>query len=120
MKAIRIRDYGNFSALHHEDVPLPRIAEDEVLVRVVASSINPVDSKIREGSRSRMDTLGGETQERSWSVLRPDGLLVSIAQPPSEERAKALGKRGAFVFTSQADPSSRSSRPLSKAASLGP
>jgi NADPH:quinone reductase-like Zn-dependent oxidoreductase len=261
MKAIRIHDYGNSGALRYEDVPLPRIADDDVLVRVVASSINPIDWKIRQGhlkgmlpfllpltlgwdlagvveavgsavkdfkpgdsvysrpdiardgtfaeyiavrerelspkprgisyidaaslplagitawqtlvevgrlsagqsvlihaasggvgslavqiAKSRgarviattsaknrdfvaalgadeivdyktsrfedaargvdlvLDTLGGETQERSWAVLRPDGLLVSIAQPPSEEKAKALGKRGAFVFIQPSRP----------------
>jgi NADPH:quinone reductase-like Zn-dependent oxidoreductase len=33
-----------------------------------------------------VDTVGGETWERSWSVLRPNGVLVSIAVPrPSPE-----------------------------------
>ena len=44
------------------------------------------------------DTLGGEVQEASWSVLKPGGLLVSIVSPPPEDRAKALGMRSAFVF----------------------
>src|SRR5467141_1071989 len=44
-----------------------------------------------------LDTLGGETQERSWSVLKKGGVLVSLVQPPSEEKAKALGVRAAFV-----------------------
>lgn len=44
------------------------------------------------------DTLGGEVQEASWSVLKPGGILVSITNPPSEDRAKALGKRCAFIF----------------------
>lgn len=44
------------------------------------------------------DTLGGEVQESSWSVLKPGGILVSIIAPPSDEKAKALGVRGAFVF----------------------
>lgn len=44
------------------------------------------------------DTLGGEVQESSWSVLKPDGILVSIVSPPSSEKAKALGARSAFVF----------------------
>jgi len=44
------------------------------------------------------DTLGGEVQEASWSVLKPGGILVSIVSPPSVERAKALGLRSAFVF----------------------
>lgn len=28
------------------------------------------------------DTVGGDTQDRSWQVLRPGGLLVSIVSPP--------------------------------------
>jgi NADPH:quinone reductase-like Zn-dependent oxidoreductase len=44
-----------------------------------------------------LDTLGGETQERSWSVLKKGGNLVSLVQPPSEEKAKELGVRAAFV-----------------------
>src|SRR6267143_5106166 len=44
-----------------------------------------------------LDTIGGETQERSWSVLKKDGVLVSLVQPPSEEKAKELGVRATFV-----------------------
>src|SRR6266446_6355991 len=44
-----------------------------------------------------LDTLGGETQERSWSVLKKGGNLVSLVQPPSEEKAKELGVRAVFV-----------------------
>lgn len=43
------------------------------------------------------DTVGGETQERSWSTLKPGGMLVSVVQPPSNERAEALGMRAAIV-----------------------
>src|SRR5712672_1247654 len=44
-----------------------------------------------------LDTIGGETQERSWSVLKKGGVLVSLVQPPSEEKAKELGVRATFV-----------------------
>ena len=44
------------------------------------------------------DTLGGDIQEASWSVLKQGGILVSIVNPPSEEKAKAQGVRSAFVF----------------------
>src|SRR6266403_2075100 len=44
-----------------------------------------------------LDTIGGETQERSWSVLKKGGNLVSLVQPPSEEKAKELGVRTAFM-----------------------
>jgi NADPH:quinone reductase-like Zn-dependent oxidoreductase len=44
-----------------------------------------------------LDTIGGETQERSWSVLKKGGNLVSLVQPPSEEKAKELGVRAALL-----------------------
>ena len=46
-----------------------------------------------------LDTIGGQTQEDSWAVLKPGGILVATAIPPSPERAKAAGVRGAFIFT---------------------
>jgi len=255
MKAVRIHDYGNASVLAYEDAPMPAITPNEVLIRVVAASVNPVDWKIREGYLKQMiahslpltlgwdvsgvveavgedvsrfkvgdavfsrpdlkrngtyaeyvairedeiahkpktlshveaaclplagitaweslftsaqlavgqkvlihagsggvgslaiqlaksrgayviattsgknralveslgadevidyqtqqfteavsdldvvfDTLGGEIQEASWSVLKPDGILVSVVSPPPEETTKALRVRGAFVF----------------------
>ena len=46
-----------------------------------------------------LDTMGGDTQARSWKVLKRGGILVSIASPPSAETAAAQGVRQAFVFT---------------------
>ncbi|MEY2530408.1 MAG: hypothetical protein QOI96_493 [Verrucomicrobiota bacterium] len=44
-----------------------------------------------------LDTIGGETQERSWSVLKKGGVLLSLVQPPSEEKTEELGVLAAFV-----------------------
>ncbi len=43
-----------------------------------------------------LDTLGGETQERSFKALKKGGILVSIVQPPSEELAAKYGVRALF------------------------
>jgi NADPH:quinone reductase-like Zn-dependent oxidoreductase len=40
-----------------------------------------------------------DTQERSWGVLKPDGILVSTVQPPSQDMAAAHGVRQAFIAT---------------------
>ena len=45
------------------------------------------------------DLVGGQTQARSWSVLGPGGLLVSLTQPPDEVKARETGAAGRFVFT---------------------
>lgn len=50
MKAAVINRYGNADSLRIKDVPRPTPADGEVLVRVRATSVNPVDWKIRQGS----------------------------------------------------------------------
>jgi NADPH:quinone reductase-like Zn-dependent oxidoreductase len=49
MKAVRLHDYGGPEVLRYEDAPKPEPGAGEVLVRVHAAGINPVDWKIRQG-----------------------------------------------------------------------
>jgi NADPH:quinone reductase-like Zn-dependent oxidoreductase len=50
MKAVQIHAYGASDVLKVEDVPVPQPAAGEVLVKIHAASINPIDYKIREGT----------------------------------------------------------------------
>jgi len=43
-----------------------------------------------------LDTVGGDTQERSFKALKKAGILVSIVQPPSQELAAKYGVRALF------------------------
>ncbi|WP_347549976.1 NADP-dependent oxidoreductase [Pseudalkalibacillus hwajinpoensis] len=45
-----------------------------------------------------LDTLGGEIEEKSFSVLRGGGRLVSIVGMPDEEKAKEKGVRSGHVW----------------------
>ena len=45
-----------------------------------------------------LDTVGGETQERSWGVLRRGGILISIVSPVADEKTASLGVRGAYFI----------------------
>ena len=49
MKAVRIHEYGGPEVLKIEDVETPTPAADDLLIKVYATSVNPVDSKIRSG-----------------------------------------------------------------------
>ena len=40
-----------------------------------------------------LDTVGGETGQRSFSVLKPGGLVITFAAPPDTKTADALGLR---------------------------
>jgi NADPH:quinone reductase-like Zn-dependent oxidoreductase len=48
-----------------------------------------------------IDTVGGDTQARSWKTLKPGGILVSIVEPPSAEMAAEGGARMAFMGAQQ-------------------
>jgi NADPH:quinone reductase-like Zn-dependent oxidoreductase len=49
MKAVRFHTYGAPEVLVYEDAPKPEPAAGEVLVKVHATSVNPIDWKIRAG-----------------------------------------------------------------------
>jgi NADPH:quinone reductase-like Zn-dependent oxidoreductase len=50
MKAVRLHAYGGVDQLRYEEVPTPQPESDEVLVEVAATSVNPIDWKIRSGT----------------------------------------------------------------------
>src|SRR5882757_593702 len=49
MKAVVLHAYGGPDKLKYEDVPDPVAGEGQVLVRVAATSVNPIDYKLRSG-----------------------------------------------------------------------
>lgn len=51
MKAARIHEYGPPSVFRVEDVPDPKPGPKDVLIRIHASAVNPVDWKIRSGGQ---------------------------------------------------------------------
>lgn len=57
MRAVVIDEYGNKDKLHMENIEIPEIADDEVLVEVKATSVNPIDWKLREGYLAEMIPL---------------------------------------------------------------
>lgn len=76
MKAVVIRKYGSAQVMEIADVEEPIIKDEEVLVEVYASSVNPVDWKIRKGMLSMFSgnkfplILGGDIAGRVAQVGR--------------------------------------------------
>lgn len=65
MKAVIISEYGDAGVVRYADVERPEPGSGEVLVRVRAAGVNPVDWKIRGGMGQRLGltlpiVLGGE------------------------------------------------------------
>ena len=80
MKAISIKEFGDRSVLQLADVEKPVPGEGEVLLRIRAAGVNPVDAKIREGKlQGRMPNIlpvipgwdmAGEVLENGHSARR--------------------------------------------------
>lgn len=49
MKAAVLQEYGGPEVLKLQDVPQPEPKDDDVLVRVIAAGLNPVDGYVRQG-----------------------------------------------------------------------
>jgi NADPH:quinone reductase-like Zn-dependent oxidoreductase len=82
---------GTASASHHSF--LHEIGADEAIdytQEQFEKTLQPVDVVF--------DLIGGDTQRRSWSVLKRGGTLVSIVEPPADELARRHGVHGKYVF----------------------
>jgi NADPH:quinone reductase len=64
VKAVRIHGYGGPDVLVYEDVPTPEPKPGQVLVRVEAATVNPIDVAVREDSfptpKSPPKTIGSD------------------------------------------------------------
>lgn len=50
MRAFTVDRYGKGSPLRQVELPVPEIGEQDVLVRILAAGVNPLDGKIRDGA----------------------------------------------------------------------
>jgi NADPH2:quinone reductase len=57
MKAIRVKEFGGPEVLRLEDVPTPQADSGQVLVRIHATGVNPVETYIRAGKYARLPQL---------------------------------------------------------------
>ena len=64
---------------------------------VIDYTHEPFEEKVKDVDVV-LDTVGGETQQRSWGVLRRGGILISIVSPVAAEKAASLGVRGAYFI----------------------
>ncbi|PYZ96925.1 quinone oxidoreductase [Alteribacter lacisalsi] len=103
MKAVAFDRYGGPDVLHVMETDKPEVSENEVLVRVGASGINPVDTYFRKGIRPVADfpavphfDLGGsvvdvgskvtnmKVGDRVWATNVP-GTAAEFVAVPSEK-----------------------------------
>ncbi|HEV7585593.1 MAG TPA: NADP-dependent oxidoreductase [Solirubrobacteraceae bacterium] len=75
MRAVVVHETGGPEVLSVEDVPTPEPADGQVLVRVHAASVNPIDWKIRSGGRpAELPAILGNDISGTVEVSRADEL----------------------------------------------
>ncbi len=87
MKAIVLHESGGPEVLKYEDAPRPQPKDDEVLIRVMAAGVNPVDVFIREGRSNQfplvlgMDVAGvvEQTGDKVTTFKRGDAIYACLS-----------------------------------------
>ncbi|XP_067892673.1 quinone oxidoreductase [Heterodontus francisci] len=89
MRAVRISEFGGPAVLKlQSDIPVPNPSENQVLIRVHACGVNPVETYIRSGSYARKPSL-------PWT---PGNDVAGVVQQVGQNVNKF--KKGDRVFTS--------------------
>jgi NADPH:quinone reductase-like Zn-dependent oxidoreductase len=102
MKAVVLHEYGGPDKLKYEDFADPVAADDQVLVRVAATSVNPIDYKIRSGAMKQFfpvdfpEILGRDIA----GIVRTVGKKVTGVAPG--DKVMALGNHAYAELTAVA------------------
>src|SRR6266496_146350 len=81
MKAIRVHEFGGPEVLRLEEVPTPRPGPGEVLVRIHAIGVNPVETYIRAGTYARLPALPYTPGNDGAGVVEEIGSDVNEFKP---------------------------------------
>ena len=81
MKAIRVHEFGEPEVLRLEELPKPQPVRGQVLVRMHAIGVNPVETYIRAGSYSRIPDLPYTPGNDGAGVVEQVGADVNEFKP---------------------------------------
>lgn len=100
MRAVVQTIFGGPEVLHFADAPTPTPGPRDLLVRVAAVSINPVDAKVRGGGVAGQPVPGG-VKIVGWDasgIVEAVGAEVSLFQPGDEVYfAGDIGRPGSYA-----------------------
>lgn len=81
MKAIVVREFGAPEVMKLEEVPTPEVGAGQVLVRVKAAGVNPVDTYIRAGAYAQKPRLPYTPGKDAGGIVEQVGAGVGIFRP---------------------------------------
>ncbi len=79
MRAVRVHEFGGPDVLRLEESPRPEPVQDEVVVRVHAAGVNPVDTYVRAGAYGELPALPYTPGSDAAGVLVPGGERVYVS-----------------------------------------
>jgi len=92
MKAIVAHEYGGPEVLKLEDVPVPTPKDDQILVRVIAAGVNPVDGMIVSGIFSKDKKLA--------APLIPGGDIAGVVEKTGSKITKFKNGDAVYAYLS--------------------
>jgi NADPH2:quinone reductase len=95
MKAIVVREFGGPEVMKVDDVPAPSPSPSQVLIRVNAIGVNPVDGYIRSGTYARKPQLPYTPHTDIGGVIEAAGASVSRFKKGDRVYAHAVTGGGA-------------------------
>src|SRR5439155_24627493 len=85
MRALRIHGYGGPEVMRLEEVPAPSAGPAQVLVKVSAASVNPIDWKMRRGMLASIFPLSfPRTLGRDCAGEANGALVAGVADPRTD------------------------------------
>lgn len=81
MKAILLKNFGGVDNLEIEEIPVPKMKPDEVLVQVKAIGIDPIDLKTREGGGMATKLCEEHPMILGWDIA---GVVVKAGEKVQE------------------------------------
>jgi NADPH:quinone reductase-like Zn-dependent oxidoreductase len=92
MKAVVIHEYGGPEVLKYEDIPRPEPNDHQLLVRVIAAGVNPVDALIRSG-------MFAKEGNRAFPII-PGGDIAGVVEKVGSKITKFKAGDPVFAYVS--------------------
>lgn len=118
MKAVRVHEFGDPDVMRVEDVATPAPGAGEVLVRVHAAGVNPVDTYMRAGSYAKLPPLPFTPGTDAAGIIEAVGDGVTGVAAGARVYVAALGTKHTGAYAEYLVSDAAGVRPLADTVSF--